>query len=346
MSLILDIEKQWRDFHLKIDLNCDNEVLSLLGASGCGKSVTLKCIAGIIKPDRGRIVVDGNVLFDSDRGIDLPVQKRRTGLLFQNFALFPNMTVEQNIRMGAKRDGKENGEEVVQILERFGLNRVKDLYPAQISGGQQQRTALVRMLISKPDILLFDEPFSALDSHLRFRMEEEIRAVIRSFGKTVVLVSHNRDEVFRLSDRVAVLKSGGVDRSGTRQDVFHDPQTCNTAMLTGCKNISPVKIVDEHHLVATDWGLDLYFEKIPEDTRYIGIRMHYICAGEGENAFSCDVEEEIENPFSYTVMLKLSGGGENLQPFGWEMSKEEWKSRRSGQVLIHIPQTSVHFLKE
>ncbi|MBP5384727.1 MAG: ATP-binding cassette domain-containing protein, partial [Lachnospiraceae bacterium] len=107
MPLILDIEKQWRDFHLKIDLNCDNEVLSLLGASGCGKSVTLKCIAGIIKPDRGRIVVDGNVLFDSDRGIDLPVQKRRTGLLFQNYALFPNMTVEQNIRMGAKRDGKE-----------------------------------------------------------------------------------------------------------------------------------------------------------------------------------------------------------------------------------------------
>lgn len=345
MSLVLDIEKQLGNFHLKTAVECGNEVLSLLGASGCGKSMTLKCIAGIEKPDRGRIVVDGHVLFDSEQGINLSVQKRQVGMLFQNYALFPNMTVATNIRMGTRREGGCDEATLRSVMERFGLLEAADLYPHQISGGQQQRTALARILISKPDILLLDEPFSALDSHLRFRMEEEIRSVIRSFGKTVVLVSHNRDEVFRLSDQVAIMHNGKIDRAGKKTEVFRDPQTVNAATLTGCKNISPVKILDAHHFLATDWGLTFCVSAIPEDAGYVGIRMHFICPGEGENTFACSVTEEIENPFSYTVMLKKSDK-EHVRSFGWELDKEAWKEFRKKDVIVHIPETSLHFLKK
>ncbi len=341
MSLILDIEKKAGDFRLKVDLECTNEVFALLGASGCGKSMTLKCIAGIMKPDRGRIVVDDRVLFDSEKGISMPARKRRAGLLFQNYALFPNMTVAQNIETGTRMDGGKDPEAVAKMMERFSLSEVANLFPSQLSGGQQQRTALARILISKPDILLLDEPFSALDSHLRFRMEEEVRSIIRSFGKTVILVSHNRDEVFRLSDRMAILKDGKADRTGTKEEVFRDPQTMNAAMLTGCKNVSPIRWIDEHTIEATDWGLRFRADKIPEDAKYVGLRMHYIYPGGGENEARCEVVEEIENPFSYTLMLKKE---QDRKPFGFEIGKERWEKERAENITVHIPQTSLHFL--
>lgn len=343
LSVSVDIEKKLGDFHLKTAFSAGDEVLSLLGASGSGKSVTLKCIAGILKPDAGCITVNGRVLYDSGQKICFSPQKRRTGYLFQNYALFPNMTVADNIRMGCKGDGGKN-EEIDRIMERFRILEIAGLYPDRLSGGQQQRVALARILISKPDILLLDEPFSALDHHLRFRVEEELRAVIREFQKTVILVSHNRDEVFRLSDRVVILKNGQVDVAGSREEVFQDPKTCNAAALTGCKNISPVRILDGHHLEATDWGLKLNVEKIPEDTHFIGLRMHYIYAGDGENATECDVEEEIENPFSYTLMLRVTGSGQ-VKTFGWEVDKKTWEENRQTRVKIHIPQSSLHFLK-
>ena len=345
MSLSLDITKRLGTFCLRTKLDCENEVLSLLGASGCGKSVTLKCIAGIIRPDRGQIVLDGRELFGSKSRVNLPLQKRRVGLLFQNYALFPNMTVIQNIRTGLYRDGADEAK-VVQFLTRFGLEDIAESYPSQISGGQQQRTALARLLISGPDILLLDEPFSALDSHLRFRMEAELRELIREFGKTVILVSHNRDEVYRLSDKVAVMKDGRIDVCGTRDEVFDDPGTRNAAILTGCKNVSPVRIEDEHHLLATDWGLRLNVSKIPEGTRSVGIRMHYIYAGEGENTFRCTVAEEIENPFSYTLMLKTTDTEDEHQAFGWEVDKAFWNKNRAGLVTVHIPEKSLHYLRD
>ena len=345
MSLSLDITKQLGSFHLQTKFSCGNEVLSLLGASGCGKSVTLKCIAGIIRPDKGTIELDGRTLFDRQDKINLPLRKRRVGLLFQNYALFPNMTVLQNIRTGLKRDGMDEAK-AGQFLTRFGLTDIADSYPSQISGGQQQRTALARLLISGPDILLLDEPFSALDSHLRFRMEAQLRELIREFGKTVILVSHNRDEVYRLSDRVAVMKDGAIDVCGTRDEVFGNPGTRNAAILTGCKNVSPVRIEDEHHLLASDWGLRLLVSKIPEGTKSVGIRMHYIFPGEGENAFRCAVLEEIENPFSYTLMLKNTEAPEEGAPFGWDVDKEFWNKNRAGLVTVHIPEQSLHYLRD
>lgn len=156
MSIFVDIEKSLGSFQLKVQFEAGNETLALLGASGSGKSMTLKCIAGIEKPDRGRIVVDDVVLFDSKKHINLPPQQRHTGLMFQNYALFPNMTVLQNIRAGASReqDKKKRETMVAAIMDSFGLTPLASYLPAQLSGGQQQRTALARILVSNPNVLL------------------------------------------------------------------------------------------------------------------------------------------------------------------------------------------------
>ena len=347
MSIFAAIEKQLGNFHLEVHLESGNEVLALLGASGCGKSMTLRCIAGIEKPDRGRIVLDGVTLFDSEKHINLSPQERRCGLLFQNYALFPNMSVRKNIETGAKRDpDKQNRKrKVEEILERFSLTEQADHLPSQLSGGQQQRTALARILVSEPNLLMLDEPFSALDSHLRFRMEQELRQVIESFGKTVILVSHNRDEVFRLSDQIVVMNQGHVEVAGSRREVFARPRTRTACMLTGCKNISPIRKIDEHHLLALDWGLELETAEEIKDAAYIGIRHHYT-NGEGKGStFACDVVHVIENPFTVTVMLRLSGHTE-LEPFGWELDKAAWREIRTDRLQIHIPQEAVLLLKE
>lgn len=347
MSIYVDIEKTLGDFHLKMAFEAGNETLALLGASGSGKSMTLKCIAGIEKPDRGRIVVDDVVLFDSDKHINLPPQQRHTGLLFQNYALFPNMTVLQNIRAGANRepDRKKREAMVAAIMDSFGLTPLAHHLPSQLSGGQQQRTALARILVSNPNILLLDEPFSALDNHLRFRLEQEVRQLIGRFGKTVVLVSHDRDEVFRLSDSIAVVSDGSIDAVGSKSEVFHNPQTRMGAMLTGCKNISAVEILDENHIRATDWGLTLEVPEIPADTKAVGVRMHDIRPGAGKNTFRCRVVEEIENPFSYTILLqRVNSTG--ASPIGWELEKAVWNKLRAPEIGVCLPPEALLLLKD
>ena len=347
MSLYVDIEKTLGSFHLKVKLEAADETLALLGASGCGKSLTLKCIAGIETPDKGKIVVDDVVLFDSEKKINLTPQHRRTGLMFQNYALFPNMTVLQNIRTGASRepDKKKREAIVASVMESFGLTELKSRLPHQLSGGQQQRVALARILVSDPRILLLDEPFSALDSHLRFKLEREVRQVIREFGKTVVLVSHDRDEVFRLSDSIAIMDRGSIEATGTKTEVFRNPGTRKGAMLTGCKNISQMEVLEDGRIWATDWDLPLDVPHIPAETAAVGIRMHDICPCPGQNSFRCRVVEEIENPFSYTIMLKpTQGTGTGL--IGWELEKPFWNKLRSGEVTVSLPPEKLLLLKD
>ncbi len=183
MSLSVDIEKRLGSFHLRRAVSGGGRrSLALLGASGCGKSMTLKCIAGIVTPDRGRIVLNGRVLFDSEAGIDLPPQQRRVGYLFQNYALFPNMTVEKNILCGIRSGSKaEKAAALSATLHRFRLEDLEKRYPAQLSGGQQQRVALARILCSQPEVILLDEPFSALDSYLKWELELELSDFLDEF---------------------------------------------------------------------------------------------------------------------------------------------------------------------
>ena len=345
MALSVDIEKTLGDFHLRVKFEAENRVLALLGASGCGKSMTLKCIAGIERPDRGVITLDGTTLFDSGRGVNLPPQRRRVGYLFQQYALFPNMTVEQNIAAGV-RDRRRAREETAEAIAAMRLEGLERKRPHQLSGGQQQRVALARILVNRPEVLLLDEPFSALDSHLRFQLEQELRGAIRRFGKTVLLVSHNRDEVFRLSDEVAIMHDGRIETTGEKKAVFANPRTRNGAILTGCKNVSPIQATGERRARAVDWGVELALPASADGVQYVGIRMHDVrlADAQGEpNAFLCRVEETIENPFSCTVLLRPEGAA---SPIGWELDKERWRQIRAERLRVCLPPESMLLLKE
>ena len=209
MALSVDIQKRLGNFELQVKFETAEGMLAILGASGCGKSMTLKCIAGIETPDKGRIVLDDVVLFDSEKHINLKPQKRKVGYLFQQYALFPNMTALQNVICGVRQGNKEEKKKkALEILARLHLNGCEDKKPSMLSGGQQQRCALARILVNEPQVLLLDEPFSALDAHLRFHTERQVENIIKDFGKTVLFVSHDRDEVFRLTDRIAVMEDG------------------------------------------------------------------------------------------------------------------------------------------
>ena len=231
----LDIHKRWGAFSLDVQLRHQGGILGLLGASGCGKSKTLQCIAGIERPDAGKIVVGTRTFFDSERQVNVPVPQRRVGYLFQHYALFPNMTVEENIRCGV-RTASPKGEarqQVRDMMERLRLTGLERQKPAELSGGQQQRVALARILVNEPDILLLDEPFSALDSYLKEKVMTELKDLLQQFPKDVVLVTHSRDEAYQLCQAIAVLDDGCVSACAPTKELFADPKSRVAAVLTG-----------------------------------------------------------------------------------------------------------------
>lgn len=346
MALSVNIEKKLGDFNLKVNFEAENEILAILGASGCGKSMTLKCISGIEKPDKGRIVLDGVTLFDSEKKINLPPQKRKVGYLFQQYALFPNMTVEQNIGCGV-RDKEKREQAVADMIQAMNLTGMEKKKPNQLSGGQQQRVALARILVNEPEVLLLDEPFSALDRHLRFQIEREVHEIMKKFGKTVLLVSHDRDEVFRLSDSIAIMHNGFIETVGNKKEVFKSPGTRNGAILTGCKNISEAEVIGEQLIYAKSWDLKLYVTGNTEQVKYVGVRMHdiEISNEHGKNTLDCQVETVIENPFSYTVMVRPKGKNpENL--LGVEIEKCIWEEIEGDYLSINIPADAILMLEE
>lgn len=316
MSLYVDIKKAYPDFKLAVQLDGDNEVLGLLGESGCGKSLTLKCIAGIETPDEGRIVINGETVFDSEKKINITPQERRTGYLFQNYALFPTMTVWNNIFSVIKKPKSERNDIVSDIIKKFQLESVQNLYPEQISGGQQQRVAIARILVSNPRILMLDEPFSALDTHLKWKMEQEIISVLEEFGGTTVFVSHNRDEVYRICNKLAIMNNGKIESVGTKEEIFNFPETLAAALMTGCRNISKAKKLDDFRVLAEDWGIVLKTNKrVSDDVKHVAIRAHSFeqislhdsqkVLGE-DNVFAGMIHKVIDEPFEKVFEFYLS----------------------------------------
>ncbi len=344
MFLYCLIEKQFGPFRLDVEFDAGDEVVSVMGASGSGKSMTLKCIAGIEKPDAGRIVLNGRTLFDSNEKINLPPQLRKTGLLFQDPALFPNMTVLENIRLAAPRNAKITAE---KYLKSFGLEDLRNRYPDQLSGGQKQRCAIARMLASEPQILMLDEPFNALDTHLRWQMEREIARTIDAFEGTVLLVSHNRDEVYRLSDRVTVLTGGKSEELRTKEDLFFRPVSYADALLTGCKNIFPASASDGEIEIP---GLGLIFDcpDAPENVRYAGIRAKRILPGfaaqPAEDYLFLDyrVLNVTESVFSYILEILPENGTKSLY---WEIDKAVYAGIKDRPASIAIPRKELMLLK-
>lgn len=231
MKLQVELEKKVKTGTIQVKFSLENEVLGILGRSGCGKSVTLKCIAGILQPEKGKIQLDDRVLYDSERNVSRKARERRIGYLFQNYALFPNLTVLENICFSLKRSDREGQAYARELMERFYLTEVADSYPAILSGGQQQRTAMARMLAARPEVLLLDEPFSALDSFLRREMEREVREVLKSFGGVSILVSHNKEEIRRLTQRCMVMEQGKIAELGRTEEIFARPDSAEGQLL-------------------------------------------------------------------------------------------------------------------
>ena len=325
MSLTVDIRKQLGDFRLQACFTAENETLALLGASGCGKSVTLRCIAGILRPDEGRIELDGQVLYDSAARIDLPPQKRRVGYLFQQYALFPNMTVTQNIAV-AVRDKARRQETVEDLLRRFRLEDVARQRPRQLSGGQQQRAALARILASEPRAILLDEPFAALDSYLKYQLELELQDTLAQFPGTVLWVTHDRGEAWRSCRRVCVMDRGVSEPVVTMEELFRRPGTQSAARLSGCKNYAAAAPAGDC-VTIPHWGLTLHCGvPVPGDVTEVGIRSHHVhpAAEDGENCFSCRVDRVIDDVFGTIVLLRPEGSREGAPLLRMELPKEAW----------------------
>ena len=326
MSLTVDIKKKLGSFELETKFEAENGVTCLLGPSGCGKSMTLKCIAGIEKPDEGRIELDGTVLFDSKKGINLPPQKRRVGYMFQNYALFPNMTVRQNILCGMRhiKDKAEKEARLNKYVSMFRLEGLENHRPAQLSGGQAQRTALARIMVSDPKLLLLDEPFSALDAHLRDKLMIEMRDVLARFGREVIMVTHSRDEAYHMCGKIAVMESGKIKIVKETKELFADPESICAAAITGCKNIASARKIGEYEVEVPDWGIRLTTAKpVRDNVTAVGIRAHYFNTKTLQNRADVVYAGEMEEPFEVSVRFRWAGQRADTEPLLWRVSKEK-----------------------
>jgi len=325
MALEVNIEKQAGTFRLQAAFSCEKEFLGILGASGCGKSMTLKCIAGIERPDRGRIVLDGRVLFDSEKKIDLPPQERRVGYLFQNYALFPGMTVRQNILCGlhAEKEKKKREQRADEMLELLQIRDLASLRPGALSGGQAQRTALGRILVNEPDLLMLDEPFSALDTHLRLKLQMELKSLLSGYGKGIIMVTHDRDEAFRMCDRLGVMEDGRILAVKGTKELFADPETRTAAVITGCKNIAKARKTGEREVFVPEWNVRLTTETpVRDGLEAVGIRAHHFSPDEAENRFPVRILREMEEPFEWVSEFRYDGQEASAPAVWWRCAKE------------------------
>jgi molybdate transport system ATP-binding protein len=340
--LSVDIQKKLGAFKLNVSFNTTEGVTGILGASGCGKSMTLRCIAGIDRPDQGRITLDDAVLFDSEKGINQQPQERKVGYLFQNYALFPNMTVEKNILCGLyhekdKAKRKQMLDDTIHLLKLEGLEKH---LPYQLSGGQQQRVALARILVNKPRLLMLDEPFSALDSHLRGHLRIQMKKVLACYGGSTLMVTHNRDEAYNLCERIALMDAGTILALKPTKELFSNPDSVAGAMLTGCKNICAARKTGEYELAVTDWGIRLVTAlPLREGLCAVGIRAHHFDPQTKRNSFPVRFTDGMEEPFEYSLQFRYENQPDNTQDILWRFPKE--KKWAAGPAMLGVEPENV-----
>lgn len=349
MAIEVRIHREFDDFKLDVQFQSESRRIGILGASGCGKSLTLKSIAGIERPETGKIESAGKVFFDSAKKIWMPPQERNVGYLFQNYALFPTMTVEKNIGIALRCGKKEKEKKVRDMIDRFSLQGLEKKLPGQLSGGQQQRTALARIMIYEPDMILLDEPFSALDSYLKEQTQRECLELLQDYPGTVILVSHSRDEIYRFSEEVLVMDGGKAVIQKTVKELFEHPQKVAAAKLTGCKNIEEIVWKDGKHLYVPGWDM-----VIPAgmgnvgDVQAIGIRAHEFTTerteSDGELVFPVYKPEVKEDLFEYHVQFFTSERAKT--PVVWKVSKKLWDVGEKGvPKRLHLRREHILFLE-
>jgi molybdate ABC transporter permease protein len=335
-TLQVELERRLENFTLSVSMETAQGASGLLGASGSGKSMTLRMIAGVTTADRGRITINGRVLFDSAARINMPPERRRIAMVFQDYALFPHLTVAENVGFGLA--GLKPAERRARVEQQLASMRIAELanrFPREISGGQRQRVAIARCMAMEPDALLLDEPFAALDFHMRRQTEEQLRETLSEFHGPVVFVTHDMEEAFRFCSDLLVLNEGRVIASGPRQELFERPRTVAAARLTGCKNIVSAARVDEYRIAIPAWDCQLSASAlVPESITHLGYRSHQVVfpdqAG-GENTFPCWLVTTSEAPHEMTLYLRLhreprDGDSHHLQA---DVPKDLWRTLRA-----------------
>lgn len=361
--LSVDIGKRLPGFELAVSFSADGQTTVIFGPSGSGKTLTLRAVAGIVVPDRGRITLDGAALFDSEAKINLPPQHRRVGYVPQSYALFPHLTVEENIAYGV-RDADRRGSaalvsEMMELIEIDGLGARR---PRELSGGQQQRVALARALASRPRILLLDEPFSSLDRALRDGLRRQFQELHRRWAISTVLVTHDLDDAFFLGERIVVYDGGRVVQQGDRQEVFYRPATRRVAEFVGTRNIlrGSVLGVDAealhlgwrgHTLQALpqplEKGSEVYFSVRPTQIMIVR-RDRPSHLGPPDNSLCGRVVEETIKAETYILHLRLAGSSE---PYDLEIELPGYVYHRLGldvdkDVQVSIRPSALHVIPE
>jgi molybdate transport system ATP-binding protein len=261
------------------------------------------------------------------------------------------MTVEQNIKVTAK-----NPDSAAKYMNQFGLTGKENCFPSFLSGGEQQRVALARLLASEPEVFLFDEPFSALDNHRKAELERLLLDLLEEKNLPAILVTHDRNEAFRLSNKIAAMEKGTLSVPQEKHLFFENPKTLATARLTGCKNITRL-IIKGEGIFAVDWGIALSLPALPRQTAtpYAGFRAHYFQAAlfpDEENTFTCDIKRVIEDTFSFIICFTQKGNTVNTKDslLCWEVTKDEWKEieprAKSGTLYAKLDMSKILFLGE
>jgi molybdate transport system ATP-binding protein len=332
------------EFSLEVEFEAASGVTVLFGPSGSGKTLTLDAIAGFMKPDAGRILLDDRILFDAGAGVNLPPQKRSSGYVFQNQALFPNMTLRENLAFAAARLARlERHRRIAEMLERFKLTPMAGRYPHELSGGQRQRAAIARALIAEPRLILLDEPGRGLDAPLREELHGLIHELRSSLKVPIFLVTHDPEECFTLADRVLIYDAGRIVHRGTPAELFSNPGTAAAARLLGGFNIyeaevlaldpgrqtSRLRLLGEEiagpHLRGCFRGDRIMVCVRPEELR--------VSARSGDNSIRAEVARTTDR--AQFVRVDFSGG------LIVDVPRETWRSledaARGGGLWVQIP---------
>ncbi len=320
--LEVTILRRLQGFTLDVGFATDSQVLVLFGPSGSGKSMTLRCIAGIVRPDSGRIAIASRVLFDSETGVNLHPQERRAGYVPQRYALFPHLSVEENVAFGLPRMSKRERERhASELLNRMGLSGLARFSPQELSGGQQQRVALARAMAFRPDILLLDEPFGALDVATRNELRDSLLALKRETGVTIVIVTHDLGDAFLLGEKIVVLDNGQVMQDGSREDIFYRPATRRVAELVATRNVFRGQITaTDHGLTEVRWkGVTLRVKEAPvgiagnitdfciRPTQIMIKPPEVESYADRRNVFCGDIVDEIAGAETHRLFVRLKG---------------------------------------
>ncbi|RSD28988.1 sulfate/molybdate ABC transporter ATP-binding protein [Mesobacillus subterraneus] len=309
--LTVDISKTLKHFKLNASFEASKGITGIIGPSGCGKSVTLQCLSGLLTPDHGKILLNGKPLFQPDQRINLKAKDRKIGYVFQNYALFPHMTVEQNIEFGLKGLlTAEKKQKVSSMIEKVQLSGYEKHYPAQLSGGQQQRVALARTLVTEPDLLLLDEPFSALDHHVKHLLEQELMKILKeNYEGIVLLVTHNMEEAYRLCDQIILYDQGQIIQAGRKEEIFEKPKNITSAKIIGCQNIIPVDSITETQCQVQGLTLKLEKQHVTENISHIGIfseNIHFNEDNQSLNAFPFKITDIVKGIHQTNLTVKTA----------------------------------------